>query len=130
MQKIIPIFVKAKAWQLFTLLFGVPFVAQFILMFGFMGSMFYSYSQGQEGAEASFNQFMVIFGVIFAIFGGLYMAVFLGWFWSLGCFCNSIMRWPRFSVRKLAVLSYDGRSVERFVCDGVVCKREFKMGKL
>ncbi len=68
-------FLKAKHWQIFILTFGIPLIFQFIWMF----SMISNFNlETNPDATMMLNQ-MRLFPVIMI----LYMAVFLGWFWSV-----------------------------------------------
>ncbi len=67
---------KAKHWQLFLLIFGIPMIFQFILM----GSMISGISSGNNSnPELMFNYFK-----IFPLIMILFMGVFFGWFYSIG----------------------------------------------
>jgi membrane-associated HD superfamily phosphohydrolase len=61
------IYLKAKHWQIFTLLMGVPFVLQIILI-----------------ANYSFDM-MIVFTPALTV---LYIVVFFGWFWAIGTRLN------------------------------------------
>jgi hypothetical protein len=68
-------FLKAKHWQLFTLMFGIPILFQIIMM----GTMFSNMnSETNPDPTEMFNMFK-----FFPIIMILYMGVFFGWFWSI-----------------------------------------------
>ncbi len=62
------IFLKAKHWQIFTLLIGVPFVLQIILVVNY-----------------GINLMIVIIPALTV----LYSVIFFGWFWAIGTRLNS-----------------------------------------
>ncbi|QXP78787.1 MULTISPECIES: hypothetical protein [Winogradskyella] len=69
-------FLKAKHWQLFILMFGVPIIFQIIIM----TSMFSNIdSNGNPEPATMFNSFK-----LFPIIMFIYMGFFFGWFWSIG----------------------------------------------
>jgi hypothetical protein len=69
-------FLKAKNWQLFLVLCGIPYIAQFV----FMGSTIVSVlSQSQTGVSNTFP-LMTFFSILMFAF----LIVFFGWFWSMG----------------------------------------------
>lgn len=63
--KMIPFFLKAKHWQLFTVMFGIPLLLQFFTIFNLF-------------LETDIDAFKV-FPIIMFLFTG----VFFGWFWSI-----------------------------------------------
>jgi len=68
-------FLKAKHWQLFCLMFGIPFVFQFVIM----GVLFSNIdAETNPHPTEIFNIFK-----FFPIMMILYMGVFFGWFWSI-----------------------------------------------
>ena len=68
-------FLKAKHWQLFTLMFGIPILFQIIII----GTMFSNInSETNPDPTAMFNM-MKFFPIIMI----LYMGIFFGWFWSI-----------------------------------------------
>ncbi|WP_111309854.1 hypothetical protein [Confluentibacter sediminis] len=68
-------FLKAKHWQLFTLMFGIPFLFQIIMI----GTMFLNInSETNPDPRDMFNMFK-----FFPIIMMLYMGIFFGWFWSI-----------------------------------------------
>jgi hypothetical protein len=68
-------FLKAKHWQLFVLMFGVPMIFQFIMM----GTIFASISSGAEPDPSTFINIFSIFPLMMILF----MGIFFGWFWSI-----------------------------------------------
>lgn len=68
-------FLKAKHWQLFTLMFGIPILFQIVMM----GIMFSNInSETNPDPTEIFNMFK-----IFPVIMILYVGVFFGWFWSI-----------------------------------------------
>src|SRR5690554_6935683 len=68
-------FLKAKHWQLFLLMYGIPMFLQFMVM----GSMMYTIATHSYPDLAMMVNHMKLFLVIMILF----MAVFYGWFWSV-----------------------------------------------
>ena len=62
------IYLKAKHWQIFTLLIGVPFILQIIFL-------------------ANFDIDMMV--VLMPAITVLYIVIFFGWFWAIGTRLNS-----------------------------------------
>ena len=69
-------FLRAKHWHLFILLFGIPMLFQF----GFMGMLVSEIINNPESDPAFVLDFVNYFIPIMIFV----MAVFLGWFWSIG----------------------------------------------
>lgn len=69
------IFLKAKHWQLFTLMFGIPVLFQVIMML-------IQFSNISSGAKINPAEMFKVFE-FFPIIMILYMGVFFGWFWSI-----------------------------------------------
>lgn len=67
-------FLRAKHWQIFILLFAVPFIFQFIFLFKLLVSGFEGSSQDSEIFD---------FIKMFPWYMGYFVLVFFGWFWSL-----------------------------------------------
>lgn len=66
---------KAKHWQLFSLIIGIPLVFQFVMM----GTMFTSIvSSRNPDPSLMFNYFK-----LFPVMMILFMGVLFGWFWSI-----------------------------------------------
>jgi len=72
-------FLSAKHWQLFILLFGIPFILQ-IVMTQRMFSTFNNIQTTGNLVEPDFGNLFIITFVVSA----LYMAIFYGWMWSIG----------------------------------------------
>ena len=68
-------FLKAKHWQLFALMFGIPMVFQFVAM----GAMIASVADGTPPAPAEMLNFFKFFPVLMFVL----TATFFGWFWSI-----------------------------------------------
>ncbi|MBX2829277.1 MAG: hypothetical protein KTR22_14015 [Flavobacteriaceae bacterium] len=68
-------FLKAKHWQLFIIMIGIPLVFQFV----FMGSIIFTTFDDTANFEDVLSP-MTYFPFIMIIF----MVVFFGWFWSMG----------------------------------------------
>ena len=68
-------FLKAKHWQLFLLMFGVPFILQFIVM----GIIFFNVNKADDPDTTIMINTLTLFPVIIIIYSGL----FFGWFWSI-----------------------------------------------
>ncbi len=71
----VSLFLKAKHWQLFILMFGVPIMAQFI----FMGSILVNLSTTNPPDPKVMLDYFNYFPLLMILFVG----VFFGWFWSL-----------------------------------------------
>jgi hypothetical protein len=69
------LFLRAKHWQLFLVLFGIPLVLQIFLVTSMMMSAF----SGSPDPEAFIHYFKV-----FPVIMILTMGIFFGWFWSIG----------------------------------------------
>jgi hypothetical protein len=68
-------FLKAKHWQLFTLMFGIPLLFQIVMM----GNIFSKInSETNPDPTEIFNMFK-----FFPIIMILYIGFFFGWFWSI-----------------------------------------------
>lgn len=83
MQKIESIFTKAKAWQLFLLLFAIPMVIQFSVMSYFMPD-FTSAEGNQNQAREAFERLTNVFGVLTFVFALL----LVGWLYFSGIAAN------------------------------------------
>ncbi len=68
-------FLKAKHWQLFALMFGIPMVFQFVAM----GAMIASVADGTPPTPAEMLSFLKFFPVLMIVLS----ATFFGWFWSI-----------------------------------------------
>mgnify|MGYP000657497744 CR=1 FL=1 len=68
-------FLTAKHWQLFSLMVGVPFVTQFIMM----GTMFLDVFLETSQNEADIFSFYKFFPLIILF----YMGMLFGWFWAI-----------------------------------------------
>lgn len=68
-------FLKAKHWQLFTLMFGIPILFQIIMMVVMFSKI------NTEATPDPFEIFNIM--KFFPIIMILYMGVFFGWFWSI-----------------------------------------------
>lgn len=68
-------FLKAKHWQLFTLMFGIPILFQIVMM----GTMFRNINSETNLDPTGMLNMMKFFPIIMI----LYMGVFFGWFWSV-----------------------------------------------
>lgn len=75
------IFLKARHWQLFLLLFGIPFGFQVFTIFSILSSIPepYRYTNPDSIGFAFAGPF-----VFFPVMMLLMLAVFFGWFWSMG----------------------------------------------
>ena len=71
------LFIKMKSWQIFTLMFILPFILQITLMSIFIG-----------GGNVDPKIIFTIFPFIMLIF----MALYLSWFWALGTKLNSYIK--------------------------------------
>lgn len=74
-------FLSAKHWQLFLLLFGIPFIFQMFMMMQMVASFSSSFdpNNGPPDIPAFSTYFILTFAV--SVF---YMALFYGWIWSIG----------------------------------------------
>lgn len=68
-------FLRAKHWQLFILLFGIPMIAQFL----FMGFIFSNIAAQEIPDTALIENYFIFFPIIMLIF----MSIYYGWFWSV-----------------------------------------------
>jgi hypothetical protein len=68
-------FLRAKHWHLFSLMFGLPMVFQFIMM----GTVFATLSNRTEPNPSTMFSFFGFFPVLMIIVVG----TFFGWFWSI-----------------------------------------------
>ena len=71
-------FLRAKHWQLFLLLFGIGFVGDV----GILGSAVASPSQQNLGRFTAITEIVTL----------PFLCCFLAWFWSVGSFCDSLIR--------------------------------------
>jgi hypothetical protein len=71
----IKLFLKAKHWQLFLLMLGIPLIFQFYMMF----SMFSDFETESNPNPENMIDFFGLFPLIMILFTGL----FFGWFWSI-----------------------------------------------
>ena len=71
----IDIFLKAKHWQLFLLMFGIPVILQLIAM----GFLMYNVSYGGAPDSVILLNTLTLFPVIMIVYSGL----FFGWIWSI-----------------------------------------------
>ncbi|MGH9795805.1 MAG: hypothetical protein ACRD5G_13620 [Candidatus Acidiferrales bacterium] len=74
-------FLRAKHWQIFTLLIGLFVFGQIAGLSAMLGSTQAPQEPGNLGAA-------------FVLVTALYIFSFLAWFWSLGTFLNSIVKPP------------------------------------
>jgi hypothetical protein len=72
---------KAKHWQLFLLMFGIPILFQFFVM----GNILSQISLKENNPDLSF---MVNYFRLFPILMILYLGTFFGWFWSIAIGLN------------------------------------------
>tara|TARA_R110002050_G_scaffold4573_1_gene22038 strand:- start:22748 stop:23368 length:621 start_codon:yes stop_codon:yes gene_type:complete len=68
-------FLKAKHWQLFTLMFGIPLLFQIIMM----ATMFSNVNSETDPNPTEIFNMIKFFPIIMI----LYLGVFFGWFWSI-----------------------------------------------
>ncbi|MBK7131113.1 MAG: hypothetical protein IPM74_11115 [Crocinitomicaceae bacterium] len=68
-------FLKAKHWQLFILLLGIPLIFQVVMMVSFFSEV----SHHVPGKPISLFKYFKYFPIFMTIF----TAVFFGWFWSV-----------------------------------------------
>lgn len=74
MEYIINKFLRAKAWQLFALIFGIPIAFEIISIGGMVANI------GNGGnPNLMFSYFFALFPILMLIF----MGVFFGWFWAI-----------------------------------------------
>lgn len=79
MKSIIQRYLHAKHWQVFVLLFVLPFVMQMIFMAVLIGSITNNVIEGQANPESIFSHFSIMM-----LFFVIYFAVILGWWYSIG----------------------------------------------
>lgn len=68
-------FLKAKHWQLFLLMFGIPMIFQFVMM----GTMFANIGDGNNPTPSFMFSYMKFIPIMMILF----MGVFFCWFWSV-----------------------------------------------
>jgi hypothetical protein len=68
-------FLKAKHWQLFSLMFGIPIVFQIIMMV----AMFTKFNSETNPDPTEIFNFFKFFPIVMI----LYLGIFFGWFWSI-----------------------------------------------
>ena len=68
-------FLKAKHWQLFLVMLGIPLLFQFYFMF----NMFSEFETESNPNPENFKDIFQVFPIIMILFTG----VFFGWFWSI-----------------------------------------------
>ncbi|WP_341220633.1 hypothetical protein [Polaribacter atrinae] len=68
-------FLKAKHWQLFSLMFGIPILFQIIMMV----AMFTKFNSETNLDPTEIFNFFKFFPIIMI----LYLGIFFGWFWSI-----------------------------------------------
>src|SRR5258708_26131228 len=73
MNFIIEKFLKAKAWHLFLLMFGLPMLFQIVTMGTVLANM------GNDGNIPYMFSYFSLFPILMIVF----MGVFFGWFWSI-----------------------------------------------
>lgn len=78
MRSVASLFLRAKHWQIFLLLFGAFVVAQMSMMSSIASST----------TPENFGQIGLLFESVMVIF----TLCFLGWFWSIGSFLGSIVQ--------------------------------------
>lgn len=76
MNSIIQRFLRAKHWQLFLLMFGLPLLFQFLII-GFMIGLIFKHSHPDP-------TFLFSYFKMFPVIMILFLGVFFGWFWSIG----------------------------------------------
>lgn len=69
-------FLKAKHWQLFTLMFGIPILLQIVVII----SMFANIDSNGNPDQTGMLNMIKIFPIIMF----LYVGLLFGWFWSIG----------------------------------------------
>jgi hypothetical protein len=79
MNKIAALFLRAKHWQIFLVLFGGMSVGQVAMI-------------GSMATTAGAPEGIVRINPLIAVITGLLMSSFLGWFWSMGSFLSSIVQ--------------------------------------
>ena len=78
MKLVASLFLRAKHWQIFLLLFGALIMAQIAMMSSIASS----------GPPENIGRIGFLFESVMVLF----VACFLGWFWSMGSFLSSIVR--------------------------------------
>lgn len=76
-------FLKAKHWQLFVLMFGIPLIVQGISMVRLFKIFLLMEQNGDVSPEIMFSSVSSLFGIMM-IGAVLISVVVLGWFWSIG----------------------------------------------
>ncbi len=92
-------FLTAKHWQIFLIVFGLPFIFQFIMMFSAIVEL---NKQGELNLEEFSN--IMMFAQIIAV---LIMCVWFGWCWSIGIgLQDKIPNGVKMNVRKFKVFFF------------------------
>ncbi|SNR37781.1 hypothetical protein [Lutibacter flavus] len=92
-------FLKAKHWQLFLLIFGIPMIFQIILM----GSMFSNIGNEKNPDPSLMIDYFKLFPIIMILFTG----IFFGWFWSIAIGLQSkVPENVKMKVRKFKILFF------------------------
>ncbi len=84
MLKIKTFILHSKAWQLFAVMFGFPFLAQMIAMPILMGKSVDSVEEMREK--------LATVGFVLGIITAAFMVILLGWLWVLGNELNKMVR--------------------------------------
>lgn len=92
-------FLKAKHWQIFILMIGIPMIFQFIMMF----SMFSNFDmETNPDPEKIFSVFY-----FFPIIMIAYMSVFFSWFWSIAIgLQNKVPKHIKMKVKKFKIFFF------------------------
>ena len=69
-------FLKAKHWQLFILIFGLPLIFQIVMMTAMFSNLDSTYNPDPT--------FMFSYMKYFPLVMVIYVGIFFGWFWSVG----------------------------------------------
>lgn len=77
------LFLKARHWQLFLLMFGIPMIFQFIIM----GTVISASAGGSIPSEDFLPNFKEIFSLMMLIF----TVTYFGWFWSIATGLQNIL---------------------------------------
>src|SRR5438128_673133 len=78
------IFHKAKHWQIFLLIFGIPFLAYAVMIGSMISTISEAVANGAQPDPAEIMQMMVGMFNFMPILGIVVTLVLYGWYWSIG----------------------------------------------
>jgi hypothetical protein len=110
MTTVIEKFLKAKHWQLFLLMFGVPLLFQIFMMVTALANI------GKDSDPMFMFNYFKLFPILMIIF----MGVFFGWFWSIAIgLQNKIPSTVKMKVTKFKIFSFIPMVYMLFITIGI-----------